>query len=48
MEWMVRQIENKDTHIEDNHRDLYEIMGNIGYVKDDLKNLVNMNQGSFI
>ena len=23
-------------------------MGKIGYMKDDLKNLVNMNQGSFI
>ena len=37
MDWMVRQIENQDTRIEDNHRDLYEVMGNIGYMKDDLK-----------
>ena len=35
--WMVRQIENQDTQIEDNQRDPYEIMGNIGYMKDDLK-----------
>ena len=27
---------------------MYEIMGNIGYMKDDLKKLVNMNQGIFI
>ena len=45
---MVWKIENQDTRIEDNHRDLYEIMGNIGYMKDDLKKLVNMNQGNFI
>ena len=48
MDWMVRQIENQDTRIEDNRHDLYEIMGNIGYMKDDLEKLVNMNQGSFI
>ena len=47
MDWMVRQINNQDSHIEDNHRDLYEVMGNIGYMKDDLKNLVNMNQGMY-
>ena len=35
--WMVRQIENQDTRIEDNHRDPYEIMGNIGYMKENLK-----------
>lgn len=45
MDWMVRQIENR---IEDNRRDLYEVMSNIGYMKDDLKKLVNMNQGSYI
>ena len=27
---------------------MYEIMGNIGYIKDDMKILVNINQGSFI
>ena len=48
MEWMVRQIDNQDSRIEDNHRDLYEVMGNISYMKDDLKKLVNMNHGSFI
>ena len=48
MEWMARQIDNQDTSIEDNHRDLYEIMGNIGYMKDGFKYLVNMNQGNFI
>ena len=45
---MVWKIENQDTRIEDNHCDLYEIVGNIGYMKDDLKKLVNMNHGSFI
>ena len=48
MEWMVRHIDNQYSRIEDNRCDLYELMGNIGYMKDDLKNLVNMNQGSYI
>ena len=48
MEWMVRQIDNQDSQIEDNHHDLYEVMENIGYMKDDLKKLVDMNQGSYI
>ena len=43
---MVRQIENQYTRIEDNHRDLYEIMGIMGYMKEDLRKLVNMNQSS--
>ena len=48
MEWMVRQIDNQDSQIKDNHHDLYEVMENIGYMKDDLKKLVDMNQGSYI
>ena len=43
MEWMAQQIDNQDTCIEDNHHNLYEIMGNIGYMKDGFKYLVNMN-----
>ena len=46
--WMARHIENQDTRIEDNHRDLYDLMGTIGYMKDDLQNLVNMNQRNHI
>ena len=50
MDWMVRQIKNQDTQIEYNHHNLYEIMGNISYMKDDLKDdlrkPVNMNQSS--
>ena len=45
---MVRQIDSQDSRIEDNHCDLYEVMGNIGYMKDDLKKLVDMSQGSYI
>ena len=48
MEWMVRHIDIRDSRIEDNHRDLYEVMGKIGYMKDDLKKLVDMSQGSYI
>ena len=45
---MVRQIDSQDSRIEYNHRDIYEVMGNIGYMKDDLKKLVDMSQGSYI
>ena len=47
-DWMARQIENQDTWIEDNHRDLYDLMGTIGYMKDNLQKLVKMNQRSHI
>ena len=43
---MARQMGNHDARIEDNHRDLYELMGTIGYIKEDLQKLVNMNQCS--
>ena len=33
--------------IEENHQDLYDLMGTISY-KDDLQKLVNMNQSSHI
>ena len=39
---------NHDARIEDNHRDLHELMGTIGYMKEDLQKLVNMNQRSHI
>ena len=45
---MVQQIDSQDSWIEYNHHDLYEVMENIGYMKDDLKKLVDMNQGSYI
>ena len=35
---------NHDAGTEDNHRDLYELMGTIGYMKEDLHKLVSMNQ----
>ena len=37
---------NHDARIEDNHVDLHELMGMIGYIKEDLKKLVKMNKGS--
>ena len=37
---------NHDTRIEDNHKYLHELMGTIGYMKEDLQMLVNMNQSS--
>ena len=35
-DWMAREIENQDTWIEYNHRDLHDLMGTIGYLKEDL------------
>ena len=43
---MAWQMGNHDARIEDNHIDLHELMGTIGYMKEDLQNLVNMNQSS--
>ena len=44
VKWMTRKMGNHDARIEDNHRYLYELMGTIGYIKEDLQKLVNMNQ----
>ena len=46
VKWMARKMGNHDPIIEDNHRDLYELMGTIGYMKEYLHKLVNMNQCS--
>ena len=35
-----------DARIEDNRRDIYDLMGTIGYMKEELHKLVNMNQCS--
>ena len=43
---MAKQMGNHDYRIEDNHRDLYELMGTIGYMKEDLHKLVSMNHCS--
>ena len=48
MEWMIWHLDSQDSRIEYNHRDLYEVMGNIGYMKDDLKKLVDMSMESYI
>ena len=45
---MARHMGNHNAQIEDNHRYLHEIMGTLGYMKDDLQKLVNMNQSSHI
>ena len=42
--WMARQMGNHDTRIEDKNLYLYELMGTISYMKEDLHKLVNMNQ----
>ena len=47
VDWMVLQIENQDTQIKDNDRDLYDLMGNIGYMKDDLTKLVLWRETSY-
>ena len=39
---------NQDVWIGDNHRYLYELMGTIAHMKEDLQKLVNMNQSSHI
>ena len=44
VKWMARQMGNCDIRIEDNHIYVHEIMGTIGYMKEDLQKLVNMNQ----
>ena len=41
---MVRQMENHDARIEDNHWDLHELMRSVYYIKEYLQKLVNMNQ----
>ena len=43
---MARKMGNHNVRIEDNHRDLHELMGTIGYMEEDLQKLVNMNQSS--
>ena len=48
VKWMVRQMGNHDARIEDNHRVFHELLGTIGYMKEDLQKLVNMNQRSHI
>ena len=44
--WMERKMGNHEARTEDNHRDIYELMGTIGYMKKDLHKLVGMNQCS--
>ena len=46
IKWMARQMGNHDTQIEDNQKYLHELMGIIGYMKEDLQKMVNMNQSS--
>ena len=46
VKWMARQMGKNDVCIEDNHRDLHELMGTIGYTKEDRQKLVSMNQRS--
>ena len=36
VKWMARQMGNRDAQIEDNHIVLHELMGTIGYMKEDL------------
>ena len=48
VKWMARQMGNHDAWIEDNHKDLHDLMGTIGYMKEDLQKLVNMNQSIHI
>ena len=44
---MARKMGNHDTQIEDSHKYLHELMGTIGYMKEDLQKLVNMNQSIY-
>ena len=37
---------NNDVCIEDNHRDLYELMGTTEYMKENLQKLVSINQSN--
>ena len=40
------QINNHDARIDDNERNLREIMGKVDRIQEDLQRLINMNQGS--
>ena len=39
---------NHDARIEDNNRDMHDLVGTISYMKEDLRKLANMNQRSHI
>ena len=43
---MVQQMGNHNARIDDNHIYLHKLMGTVGYMKEDLQKLVNMNQSS--
>ena len=45
---MARQMGNHDARIEDNNRDMHDLVGTISYMKEDLRKLANMNQRSHI
>ena len=40
------QISNHDARIDNNERNLREIMGKVDRIQEDLQHLINMNQGS--
>ena len=40
---MASQMGNHDSRIEDNHKDLHELMGTIDNIKEDVQNMVNIN-----
>ena len=40
---MVSQMGNHDSIIEDNHKDIHELMGTVDNIKEDVQKLVNIN-----
>ena len=44
--YMSNQIGCHDSRIDENHRDLCEIMGIVDTIKEEVRKLVNMNQRS--
>ena len=40
---MASQMGNHDSRIEDNHKDLHELMGTVDNIKEDVQKLVNIN-----
>ena len=46
MSYTSLQISNHGARIDDNERNLREIMGKVDRIQEDLQRLINMNQGS--
>ena len=46
VKWLANQIGFHDSIIDDNHKDLCELMGIVDTIKEEVQKMVNMNQRS--